>query len=192
MLDKHVVGSRAWEEWHWGRGFLFFDSLYVWSSGTRKLSALDSNKRRPWGQFRKPSSYNLLPISCAWFSRILTSMRIAEGRTAALYRHNSSLVREMLGTFEIRKRRLDSWAQASRNFEYCHPNRKEKKNAFGLEARLALGEVAIKLDSADSRHEKTQRAEKKKGGFGCVHSGRGIAPIRYLLYTLLNILYGYS
>ena len=30
-----------------------------------------------------------------------------------------------------------------------------------MEARLAPGEVAIKLDSADSRHEKTQRAGKQ-------------------------------
>ena len=176
MLDKHVVGFRAWEEWHWGRGFLFFDSLYFWSSGTRKLSALDSNKRRPWGQFRKPSSYNLLPISCAWFSRILTSMRIAEGRTAALYRHNSSLVREMLGTFEIRKRRLDSWAQASRKFKHCHANVKEMKNAFGVEARLAPGEVAIKLDSADSRHEKRHNAPKKKKGVWVCSQRKGDCP----------------
>ena len=98
-------------------------------------------------------------------------MRIAEGRTAALYHHNSSPVCEMLGTFEIRKRRLENWAQASRNFKHCHPNGKEKKNAFGVEARLAPGEVAIKLDSADSRHEKAQRAGK-----GCVFTGRGDCP----------------
>ena len=45
------------------------------------------------------------------FSRILTSTflaRIAEGRTAALNHHSSSPVCEMLGTFEIRKRRLNS------------------------------------------------------------------------------------
>ena len=68
------------------------------------------------------------------------------------------------------------------------------KIAFGVEARLAPGEVAIKLDSADSRHEKTQRAGRR--GMGVCFSSecfteRGIAPIRYLMYTLLYILYGH-